>query len=51
VQLPFVPHTSRTNVSSAFNGVWRSPMASLDRVSNKRHGVIDTNDEGVELAA
>ena len=46
VQAPFVPHTWRSNVSPVPNGVDRLPTVSPPaRVSNKRHGVMFTNDE------
>jgi hypothetical protein len=47
-QFPFVPHTGVMYVSSGPSGVARVPMLSEPaRVSNKRHGVIGTNDDAV----
>ena len=47
VQFPFVPQTNRSNASPAPSGDGRSPTVSgAGRVSNSRHGVIDTNDAG-----
>ena len=51
MQAPLVPHTGRLNVSPVPNGVARSPTLSDARVSNSRHGVIETNDEVAESAA
>jgi hypothetical protein len=53
VQFPLVPHTGTTNVSLGPIGVDLVPtLSGAGRVSNKRHGVIGTNnDAAAEPAA
>ena len=46
VQLPLVPHTAATSVSSPCSGVARGPtLSEPGRVSTSRQAVIGTNDD------
>ena len=51
MQSPLVPDTDSVAVSSGPIGVVLLPTSEAGRVSTKRHGTIDTNDDADELTA